>query len=290
MRSSNGCEIRFVSNKPSVRLYLRSLTGDADLVHLYGNHVVKYETLEAGKIHCLELGQPQLETNRDPAIRTLGGFAPNVYRIVAVGATLAYHGVDALGGDLRAPTVEECPPRRWLAYGSSITQSSGTFHSYVNAAAQMLEADAINLGMGGSCWIEAAIADFITGRSDWDFATFELGINMAKPGSDNVRFREKVEYLLDRVTSAHPNKPIFLITMFRHGAQHEAEASDWGRDPNEKDAILREVAKNYPTQVTLLEGTEIVPDFRGFQTDLVHPEPFAYARMGLKLAEMIENR
>ena len=47
--------------------------------------------------------------------------------------------------------------------------------------------------MGGSCFIESSVVDFIAGRDDWDFATFELGINMLKPGDDNVAFAEKVK-------------------------------------------------------------------------------------------------
>lgn len=33
---------------------------------------------------------------------------------------------------------------------------------------------------------------------------------------------------------------------------------------------------------------ELPPDFRGFQTDLLHPEPFAATRMGLRLAERLK--
>jgi lysophospholipase L1-like esterase len=288
IRSSNGCEIRFVTDHPSARIYLRPLLGDADIVHYRGNHVSGYQTLESGKITCLDLTFPKLEANRARTVRALGGYAPEVSRIYSQGATLSYHGMDAMGGNLRPPTTEELPSRRWLAYGSSITQSSGTAHSYVNGAAQMLQAQPYNLGMGGSCVVEPAIADFIASRDDWDFATFELGINMVTPSRDNARYAEKINYLLDAVTARQPGKPIFLITIFDHGTFHEIEPSDWQRDASEKDQILRTAAARFPEQVTLLEGTDIVPDLRGFQVDLLHPEPFAYARMALRLADAIE--
>lgn len=248
IRSSNGCEIQFVSDRPRLRLYLRSLAGEAHLIHLIGNHVYCEEKLEAGKLHCMEISRPNLEPNRNPAVRKLGGYSPDVYRIVSVGATLAYHGVDPMGGQLRPPTAAECPTRRWLAYGSSITQSSATYHSYVNAAAQMLQAAPLNLGMGGSCFIEPAIADFIAARDDWDFASFELGINMVNPARDNARFAEKVDYLLETVTARHPDKPLFLITIFDHGSFHEIESSNWQHDAREKDEILRAAAARYPRQ------------------------------------------
>ena len=97
----------------------------------------------------------------------------------------------------------------------------------------MLEAQVFNLGMGGSCFLEPQIADFIAGRDDWDFASFELGINMVMSGPNAV-FAGKVNYLLDRVTSRHPGKLLFLITIFNTGLFHEKETSDWQRDALEK--------------------------------------------------------
>jgi hypothetical protein len=35
----------------------------------------------------------------------------------------------------------------------------------------------------------------------------------------------------------------------------------------------------------LIDGRKLIPDFRGFQIDLLHPEPFASARLGIALAE-----
>jgi len=288
VRNSNGCEIRFVTDAPRVRLYLRPLHGHADTVHLMGSqHVHREGRLEDGKIHCVQVDLPKPEVNRTAACRAPGGFAPQVYRIYSCGMPLAYHGVDAMGGDLRPPSADELPRRRWLAYGSSITQGGATFHNYVNAAAAMLEADVRNLGMGGSCFIEPQIAGFIAGRDDWDFATFELGVNMLSPGSDNAAFARKVDHLLDAVAARHPDKPVFLVTIFGSGIFHERETSGWRRDADEKDAILAAAAARRPRQVHLLDGQALVPDFRGFQVDLLHPEPFAATRMGLALAEAI---
>lgn len=284
IRSANGCEIRFASKARRVRIYLRSLHSFADLVYLRGNQIAGYERIEAGAIACLQIELPVLEPNRTAECRNHGGFSPQIYRIYGCSAPLAYHGVETMGGAIRPPTRDELPKRRWLAYGSSITMGASSFHNYVNAAAQMLEADVLNLGMGGSCFIEKQIADFIAGRDDWDFASFELGVNMLNPQADNAVYEKKVNYLLDAVTARHSRKPIFLITIFNTGSFHEREFSDWQRDALEKDAILRKAAARHPGQVTLLEGRKLVPDFRGFQTDLLHPEPFAATRMGLALA------
>lgn len=289
IRSSNACEIQFATHVRRIRLYLRSLVGDANIVHLIGNHVHSYERLEAGKIHCLEIAPPALEPNRNPAVRKLGGYNPEVYRIVSIGSTLAYHGVEVLQGNLQAPAHDACPALRWLAYGSSITQSGASYHGYVNGAAQLLEVAPINLGMGGSCWIEPAIADFIASRQDWDFASFELGINMVDPADNNTGFTKKVDYLLDTVTAAHPAKKIFLLTILDHGVYHEIESSPFHRDILAKNDILRHAAARHPQQVVLLEGTKIVPDLRGFQVDLLHPEPFAATRMAIQLANAIAS-
>ena len=288
VRRSDGCEIRFVTNSPRVRIFLRSLHGNADIVHLRGNqHVDSEGRIEAGKIHGIQIELPPLEANRADAVRDLGGFSQQVCRIYSCGAPLVYHGVDSMGGDLRPPNADELPKRRWLAYGSSITQGGGTFHNYINAAAQMLEAQVCNLGMAGSCFIEKQIADFIASREDWDFASFELGVNMVSPGSDNGRFAEKVNYQLDNVTARHPLKPAFLITIFDFGCFHEKECSDWQRDAHMKNSILSAAVARYPGHVHLIDGRSLVADFRGFKTDLLHPEPFASTRIGLSLAAAI---
>jgi hypothetical protein len=285
IRLANGCEIRFVTDTPRIRLYLRSLEGDLRMTHLLGNHIIKDETLPGNGIQCVDIILPEAKTGVEADAVRCGGFAPTVYRVVSLANTIAYHGMEAMGGTVRPPTPNEVPRTRWLAYGSSITMSGGTFHTYVNACAQMLEVDALNLGMGGSCRIEPAIADFIAGRDDWDVASFELGVNMRKPPRDNVRFAEKVKYLLDTVTAAHPDKPVFLITQFRNAEHHMAADHDVRMDQEEKDGILREAAARHLGQVHLIEGTGIVTDFRGFKPDLLHPEPFASVRMGLNLAE-----
>jgi hypothetical protein len=291
IRSSNASEIRFVADPGQLRLYLSTIDkSDAQIVHLLGSQIYAQETLEAGKTHCVELNIPSFPENRSPEVFAAGGFSPNVYRIYSVGATLAYHGMDTIGNNVRPPKAEEMPSRRWLAYGSSITQCSASFYNYVNAAAQMLDVDPINLGMGGSCFVENEIADFIAQRDDWDFASFELGINLLSDKSDNKAFADKVDYLLSQVTTEHPDKPLFLITIFDNGVAYEQAPSAWQHDLNEKNEILRAMAQRYTKNVTLIEGTDIVRDFRGFQRDLLHPEPFAHTRMGLYLAEIIGAR
>ena len=289
IRISNGSEIRFVTNAPRIRIYLRALHNVAEIVHLMGNHIYDRDGhIPENQLHCVQIDLPKLEANRAAAARAPGGFSPHVYRLYSTCTTLAYHGMDAMGGDVRPPTAAELPKRRWLAYGSSITQGGPTYHTYVNAAAQMLEADVYNLGMGGSCHIEKQIADFIATRNDWDFASFELGVNMLSPDGDNTRFAEKVNYLLDTVTDRQPDKPIFLITIFNCGVFHEREVSGWQRDANAKNAILHAAAARHPGRVHLIDGRALIPDFRGFQIDLLHPEPFGSTRLGLALAAAME--
>ena len=94
---------------------------------------------------------------------------------------------------------------------------------------------------------------------------------------------------METVTKAHPDKPIFVITIFENGNYHEIEASDWKRDLLAKNEIVRKAAAKFPSSVELFEGMDIVSDLRGFQVDLLHPEPFAFARMAPNLAEKIEN-
>ncbi|MGJ3242551.1 MAG: SGNH/GDSL hydrolase family protein [Opitutales bacterium] len=290
IRTSNGSEVRFVTTGERVRVYLRSLAQPCRLVVFRGNHIHQVIEDAADGLRPIELWLPPLDPNWRRDALTTGGFAPEVIRLHSVGGTLAFHGIEALGGALRPPQPEELPARHWLAYGSSITQGANTVDNYVNLTGQLLEADALNLGMGGSCWCEPAIADFIASLPDIDVYSLELGINMNRADWDNDQFRKRTHYLLDQLAEKQSGKPVFLFTIFNNRCLHEVEPTGLQRDQREKNAILREAAEDRPDQVTLIDGEALIPDFRGFRTDLLHPESFAYARMAIRLADTMRQQ
>jgi hypothetical protein len=287
VRNSAGCEIRFVSTAVRMRLFLRCLNGPGTLVHLRGSQIAASHTIEKDLVTAIDLDLSDLEPNRTPGARSTGGFSPLVNRLYSCGGPLVFYGIDDFGGVVRPPERGELPELRWLAYGSSITQGGPTLYHYVHAAAQMLESDVRNLGMAGSCRLEPEITDFVTSLEGWDFALFEAGVNLIEPEADNAFFAERVRALLEAAELRHPGKPVFLVTMFPNGMFQERSPSAWQQDAREKNEILRQAARKAAGCVHLIEGETLLPDFRGFHIDLLHPEPFAAVRLGLALSERI---
>jgi hypothetical protein len=118
-------------------------------------------------------------------------------------------------GQFSPPFPNQTPPKRFLAYGSSITQGAsavGPSGMYAHRTAQLLGVDFYNLGFAGGAHLEPAMADYIAERDDWDFATLETGINMGHLGCEE--FERRIEYFLEKITDAHPDKWIFCLGIF----------------------------------------------------------------------------
>ena len=124
----------------------------------------------------------------------------------------------------KKPGEDEKPRRRWLAYGSSIT-NVGSW--YVHHAALRLLADVFNKGMCGSCLCEPEVAGWLPSCESWDFATLELGVNM-RGGFSAMEFEKRARF--DRTI-----RKGFLgsLACFDDG-RHRAGAQDNGQQPRGK--------------------------------------------------------
>jgi hypothetical protein len=70
-----------------------------------------------------------------------------------------------------SPLPSELPPKRLLAYGTSITEgtaSTAAHLSYLAQAGRRLGMDVVNLGSSGSAYCEPEMAHYIASRKDWD--------------------------------------------------------------------------------------------------------------------------
>jgi hypothetical protein len=117
--------------------------------------------------------------------------------------------------------------------------------------------------MGGACHCEPELTDFIAERGDWDFATFELGVNMRETFTED-EFRNRAEYLIKTTLKKNPGKQVFLITTFPNQQDHETIESVLGQRQRKFNDILREIASDGPDNLYLIEGHEIMPDFESF--------------------------
>ena len=277
-------EIRFITAAPVSKLTLYS-GGHHEYAFVYcGDYLVGEHCIEPNQSLTIELVLPAGLRELDP-----GGFRrfPSKVWRVRLSGTHRIHFVDldTGGHDVRPPLPSDMPARRWLAYGSSITQgfsASRLANPWTQLAATLLGYDLLNLGFGGSCHAEPAMADYIAGRDDWDLCTLELGINLLdKPLTDD-EFRARVGYWLDRLHATRPKATVVVITPFLNQQDLVGKRSpkDLHSLENFREILREEVAArpNRPN-LRLIEGCEILNRADGLSADLCHPSDFGHALM-----------
>ena len=177
-----GCEIRFNLKSETAKIVLEieeeaiplSIAEVYQGVFKISSHIIKKEPVEInlslpGNIELLD--KITKEKNLS--------FDTHLTRIIL--PHLASTKIINIEGEFSLPEKEQTPLIKYLAYGSSITHGYSALRptgSYAMRTAQLLGVDLVNLGFGGGAHCESQLADYIAERNDWDFATFELGINM----------------------------------------------------------------------------------------------------------------
>ncbi|WP_435171292.1 GDSL-type esterase/lipase family protein [Paenibacillus glycanilyticus] len=217
-------------------------------------------------------------------------FNPELVRILLpINANIAE--IELVQGAIAAPLPEDKPSLRWLAYGSSITHGASAglpSSTYAMKTASSLGVDLINLGFPGSALLDDAAAAYIASRTDWDFATLELGINVKwdvahnKPVPVSV-FEDKLERFLPHIANAHKDKWIFCIDMF-------AMQGDFDGDPlvyPYREAVKKRVKQLNLPRLIHLDGLELLSQGTGLASDLIHPSNSGMEKISHKLAEVI---
>lgn len=284
---STGCELRFVTSSPNVDVTLALPVQDGTVAVYRGGMFHSEHRLTAGNIAVLRLAAPPRLKSADPARLSASGFAPDVWRVRFARGEAAYYGLNAFGEAVRPPEPGEVPAAALLAYGSSITHGREQSRSaYIEQAARRLGLDLHNLGMSGSCLCEREMIDEIAARSDWQVLFLESGVNM-RDGMDGGEFRSRVRYALERIVDSHPDKPIFLTTIYPNFAVLGGESPQAGEQDLRFNEILRQETRrmNHDALLHLLEGGGILDDPGGLSCDLVHPSDDGHAVMGANLAE-----
>ena len=217
-------------------------------------------------------------------------FPVSLWRIyISNDSNCILYDINGLDGFVRPPMFNELPEKKWLAYGSSITHgcwTDDTSNSYIQVAARMLGVDVMCKGMSGSCKCEREMANYIK-QADWDFATFELGVNMYN--NKTKEFKKRVHYLINEVYKANPDKKIFVITPF-------PSVFGFGLDKDSVDKhidyvkILNETVEEIKSEnVILIKGEEILKDNSYLCYDLLHPSEYGHQRMGENLYEKLKD-
>lgn len=224
-------------------------------------------------------------------VRGAGDFAAAVNRVllpILAGPVVLHEVRPGAGVTLRPPRRDELPVRRVLFYGTSITHGSAATAphlTYPQLCTNWLGADAINLGVGGSCHCEAELADDIAAREDWHAAVLALSVNMVG-GFDDATFADRVRYFVHTVAGRDQHRPVFAITLWPYFADLRAG------EPHDKTARfrqhLRDAVASCPTaNAYLVEGPDLLTRFASLSSDLIHPGDPAMIEMSWRLADAI---
>ncbi len=293
VREPDNCEVRFVCESGEAEVVLSS-EGRAGAAVWYGTFDGRDRYLLGREPTAVRLvPQPYLDGLSGAALDEQQ-FSPKVCRVVFGGRNrepVILHEVRGKG--IRPPRSGEVPSLRYLAYGTSITHGfdcEGPHLSYVGQTAWRLKADLINLGVGGACHCEKAIADYIAGRKDWDMASLALSVNMQ--GFPLDEFRSRVAYMVNTVSGADTGRPVACVTLYPY--RRDLGISDpqgtFGGTPEEYRQALRDVVKACPhPNAHLVEGPEILTNIGGLTSDLVHPSDNGMIEMGRNLAERLKK-
>lgn len=289
-----GAELRFGLLSSEARIVLRKVEDRGETAR----HLPALVEIYQGDflIDWLPLGDDWTEirvrrpSNREVMLRASGSggaprFSPDLIRVAL--PCLPAVQLLKIEGEVRPALENEVPARRFLAYGSSITNGAHAVRpgdAYPARIARRLGMDAFNLGFGGGAHLEPEMAEWIAQRGDWDFATLELGINLVGRATPE-EFQMKLAAFLPKIAAARPDRWIFCIDLFTANGDFTHNP----RYPAFRSAVRDAVAKIGSPRVVHFDGRELLSRANGFTLDLVHPSSDGFEEVADQLVRRLQR-
>ena len=114
--------------------------------------------------------------------------------------------------------------RRWLHYGSSISQGSNALEptgTWVAVAAHLAGVEVTNLGFGGSAMLDGFVARAMR-DTPADAISLKVGINIVNSDAMRLRaFTPAFHAFLDTIRDGHPETPIVVVSPLFCGIHEE---------------------------------------------------------------------
>ncbi len=270
-RYCTGVELRFKMKSDKVKLILRSEdTLEAQVAYIY------YGSMQGGwqnSSKMIEKEKSEIVIEKPDNLEVLKGiskekkmaFDPSVVRVVLPYGAIYYHGID---GDIELPKESELPDTTYLAYGSSITHGSLALaapYTYCFRIAQKFKSDYVNMGFAGSAQMEKSIADYIISRKDWNFASFEMGINMVNLPQN--LFEERVKEFTKVL--GEDNRPMIITNIYGNNMQGEQQKTVMRY--REIVKYYYDINLNHKSNACFVDGLDLLNNSTFLSQDLVHP-------------------
>ena len=291
--NSTGVELRFVLK--GERAVIRMCTREGDgIFHVYrGGIQGGWQDHEMHKLvrTCAEdyVIEKSSNSERLKVMTEKCGYSwdSEVIRIVFDRGFFKIFDID---GDVMPPQRDQCPEKVLLCYGSSITHGSNAIdasHTWASILGHNLNMDVKNLGMAGSCAMEAEMIDYIASEGEkghWDIALLELGINVLDWEEEKILSR--VENTIRQIAGRNADKKVLVISPFYYCGDDFEEngyADRWRR-------IICQVVKelNYEN-VTYINGLEVLGDMSYMSADEIHPNIYGVQKIADSMTARIKE-
>lgn len=251
---------------------------------MQGDYWVEKIEFAPGELKTVSIRRSPLFSEKNDGFFADNCFDLSVTRLIFSVAQFVLCDIQTGGKKIRRPQRAELPKYTCLAYGSSITQGAGDIATplgYIAQAARMLDSQALNKGLGGSCFMEACVADWLA-QIPYDYMIFEAGANMFDDYSPE-EITKRGTYLLCKVMQTHPEQYVFIPEppmYFR-----EKQASEKYRRFVQ---AVRQIQRNAQSDRCILIPNEKIQKMSSYvSADLIHPSPFGHIMMGANLAAEI---
>jgi hypothetical protein len=281
----SGCEIRFNLKSEKAKIFLKGINGNGICEVFFGDFFESWRLIK-NEITEIEIRYPQnIDKLKIWSEEKKLKFDPELVRVIL--PHLLITKIIDIEGEFELPERNQTPQIKYLAYGSSITHGASAVRptgTYAFKTAQLLNVDLINLGFGGGAHLEKEIADYIAERDDWDFATFELGINMVG-WCEVEEFEKRVDYFIEKIVSKKGDKKLFFIDIYPFFMDYENQ---------EKQMKFREIVKNKVKEINRdnvihISGFDILKSLKGLAFDILHPSPFGMEEMAYNLSNILKK-
>ncbi len=285
-RFGSGIELRFRMVTDTVNLILRTdPILEAQVAYIYygsfqGGFMYSSKVINAEETRITIAKAEGIETLKAVTEEQHLGFDPEVVRVVIPYGFNYFVGIE---GEVLPPEAAMLPAKTYLAYGSSITHGSlglATPFTYTFRVSQLMRCDYINLGFAGNARLEKEMVDYIVGRKDWDFASFEWGINMLGEEFPDELFEERVKYFVNAL--AEDGRPVVVTGIFGFLAQPQDKADRFRQ-------IVKKYAKDVASNIYYVEGLALLNNPAYVSADLIHPTAEGQLQIGERLSEILEE-
>jgi len=182
--------------------------------------------------------------------------------------------------------------KRWITYGSSITQcrtADGPSEAWPALVARELGWQLQCLGFGGECQLDPAAESTMT-QLPADVISLCLGINTYNVAAFSGRtFASQVLGFVHSIRRAHPGVPMAIISpMLSLPREHAPNAAGWtlADHRNAVAQVVRTLRERGDAQIHLIDGAGVFTpeEAEAMMPDTLHPNNDGYRLMAQRLA------